>query len=86
MDSDELEEALAAFQEAARLDPQLAVAHSNMGRIYRRMGEYEQAIDSFVEAVRRNPFSFDDTFNLASFTISPTDYARPYRPTSTPLN
>lgn len=61
----ELETALLEFQAAARLDPQLAVAHSRMGVIYRRMGEYPEAIDCFIEAIRRNPFSFDDTFNLA---------------------
>ena len=59
-------EAARSFREAARLDPQLAVAHSNMGTIYRRMGDYEQAIDCFVEAVRINPFSFDD-LRLFSF-------------------
>src|SRR3990172_10184825 len=36
-----------------------------MGTIYRRKGEYEPAISAFAEAIRRNPFSFDDTFNLA---------------------
>ena len=60
-----MEAALAEFQAAAELDPQLAVAHSNMGLIYRRMGEYDRAIDCFVEAIRRNPFSFSDTLNLA---------------------
>jgi tetratricopeptide (TPR) repeat protein len=61
----DLEAALAEFQAAAELDPQLAVAHSSMGLIYRRMGEYDRAIDCFVEAIRRNPFSFGDTLNLA---------------------
>ena len=65
LEEDDLEAALVEFQAAAELDPQLAVAHSNMGVIYRRMGEYELAIGCFVEAIRRNPFSFNDTFNLA---------------------
>ncbi|MBI4719368.1 MAG: tetratricopeptide repeat protein [Planctomycetes bacterium] len=65
LQADNLDAALAEFQAAAELDPQLAVAHSRMGLIYRRMGDYAQAIDSFVEAVRRNPLSFDDTLNLA---------------------
>lgn len=60
-----LEAALAEFQAAAELDPQMAVAHSKMGLIYRRMGEYERAIEAFIEAIRRNPFSFQDTFDLA---------------------
>ena len=65
MERQDLEAALAEFEEATRLAPQLAVAHSKMGTIYRRLGEFEAAIACFVEAVRRDPFSFDDTFNLA---------------------
>ena len=65
LEQDDLEAALAEFQEAAELHPQLAVAHSNMGVIYQRMGEYERAIESFVNAIRYNPFFFDDTLNLA---------------------
>ena len=61
----DLEAALAEFDAAARLTPQMAVAHSRMGVIYRRMGEYERAMDSFVQAIHCDPFSFDDTFNLA---------------------
>jgi len=61
---DDLESALAKFQEAARLDPKLATPHSKMGAIYRRKGEYDQAIHSFTEAVRRDPYSFSDTLNL----------------------
>ncbi len=64
MQRDDLENALVEFQEAARLSPEMAVAHSGMGTIYRRLGEYEQAIECFVLALQRNP-SFDDTFNLA---------------------
>lgn len=60
----DMEAALAEFRAAAELDPQLAVAHSRMGVIYRRMGKYVAAIDCFVEAVRHDPFSFDDAFNL----------------------
>ena len=63
--SDDLQAALAEFQEAAQLAPQLAVAHSKMGLIYRRVGEYEQAIDCFIEAVHHNPSSFEDTIHLA---------------------
>ncbi|MCP4251492.1 MAG: tetratricopeptide repeat protein [bacterium] len=62
---EDIEAALIEFQAAAELDPQMAVAHSRMGVIYQRMGEYEQAIRCFVTALRNNPFSFDDTLNLA---------------------
>ncbi len=63
--TDNLEAALVSFQEAARLNPEMPVAHSRMGLIYRRMGDYEQAIERFVDAVRYDPFSFYDTLNLA---------------------
>ena len=44
---DDLQAASLAFQEAAELDPQLAVAHSRLGVIYERMGEYERALAAF---------------------------------------
>ena len=81
LEAQDLEAALAEFQAASELAPQLAVVHSSMGVIYRRMGEYEQAIDCFVEAIRRNPFSFEDTFNLAQlyyFTERITDAIQAY--------
>lgn len=62
---DDLEVALREFQAAAELDPQLAVAHSRMGVIYQRMGEYERAIACFANAIRYNPFSFNDSLSLA---------------------
>ena len=62
---DDLEVALAEFQAAAELPPQLAVAHSNLGVIYQRMGEYERAIECLANAIRFNPFSFIDSLNLA---------------------
>ncbi len=62
---DSLEDALAEFEVAVELHPQLAVAHSKMGVIFRRLGDYDRAVDSFAAAVRYNPGSFDDTINLA---------------------
>lgn len=62
---DDLEAALIDFEAAARFDPQMAVAHSKLGVIYQRMGEYERAIDAFASAVRCSPFSYPDTMSLA---------------------
>ncbi len=62
---DDLDAALAEFEAAARLAPQKAEPHSRMGTIYKTWGSFERAIDCFVEALRRNPVSFDDTFHLA---------------------
>lgn len=61
---EDLRAALVEFQEAAKLAPQLPTPYSRMGGVYRRLGEYENAISNFVEAIRRDPESFDDTFNL----------------------
>ena len=63
--ADRLEDALASFQAAAEIDPTMATPHSRMGDIFRRLGNYDAAMDAFVEALRRNPFSFDDSFKLA---------------------
>ena len=65
LEEHDLEAALRELEAATQLSPQLAVAHSKMGIIYRRMGDYDRAIDCFAEAVRWAPRSFDDTFNLA---------------------
>lgn len=65
LDRDDLEAALRQFQLASRIDRNSAVPHSGMGSIYRRMGDYDRAIGSFLEAIRRDPFSFGDTLNLA---------------------
>ncbi|MCO6436608.1 MAG: tetratricopeptide repeat protein [Phycisphaerae bacterium] len=65
LQADHLDEALAEFEAAAEVAPQLAVVHSRLGNLYERMGDYTRAIDAFVEAVRRDPRSFDDTFSLA---------------------
>lgn len=65
IETEDLEGALKAFQEAARLDPQMAIAHSRMGLIYRRLGDYDRAIASLADALRRDSSSFADTFDIA---------------------
>lgn len=65
LEAQDLSAALKEFQAAAQIAPQMAVAHSRIGVVYRQMGEYEHAAESFIEAIRHNPFSFDDAFELA---------------------
>ncbi len=65
LEEEKLEAALTEFQTAAKLAPQMAVAHSRMGVIYQRMGEYAHAVECLIEAIRIDPFSFDETFKLA---------------------
>lgn len=62
---EDLAAALAEFEAAARIAPEMAVAHSHLGTLYRRLGDLEKAVDAFVEAIRYNPSSFEDTFSLA---------------------
>jgi len=49
------EEAVAHDEEALRLQPNLAVAHSNWGIVLLRMGQLEEAVSHFREALRIDP-------------------------------
>ncbi len=48
-------EAVAALQEAVRLRPDFAEAHSNLGYSLRNDGELDRAIASYQEAIRLKP-------------------------------
>jgi len=50
-----LKEAIAEFDEAIRLDPNLSGAYNNRGIVYARLGQFQQAIKDFDEAIRLNP-------------------------------
>ena len=50
-----LEEAIAEFTEAIRLDPDFALAYSSRGYLYVETGRYDQAIEDLDEAIRLNP-------------------------------
>lgn len=56
--------ALVEFQQAVKLDPQYALAHSRLGQAYKRAGELSKAADSLQTAVRLDPFHFDSFFSL----------------------
>ena len=49
------EEAIAALDEAIRLDPEGATAYKKRGDSYFNLGEYENAILDLDEAVRIDP-------------------------------
>jgi len=46
---------MAAFVEAARLQPDLAEAHANLGVIYAKQGRVADAAAEYAEAVRLKP-------------------------------
>ena len=53
------EEALAAYQQAVALDPQLADPHHGLGTVYRVLGRDEEALAAYQQAVALDPqFAF----------------------------
>jgi len=49
-----LEETIARYGEAIRLDPQTASAYVNRGNAYSDLGRYQRAIQDFDQAIRLN--------------------------------
>ncbi len=47
--------ALASFKEASRLNPDLFLAHYNLGVTYGKKGQWDASIDSFKEVIRLEP-------------------------------
>jgi tetratricopeptide (TPR) repeat protein len=58
------QQALAELAKAIKSDPTLSVAHSAMGDIYRRNGDYELARRSYENACDTNPYYFKPHYNL----------------------
>jgi tetratricopeptide (TPR) repeat protein len=50
-----LEEAETAYREAIQLNPQDAVAHTNLGLLLKEQGRAEEAEAAYCEAIRLNP-------------------------------
>ncbi|HDN79272.1 MAG TPA: tetratricopeptide repeat protein [Chloroflexi bacterium] len=50
-----LDEAVAEFKEAIRLEPDNAKAHYNLGLVYDKQGQFDQAIAEYKEAIRLDP-------------------------------
>jgi tetratricopeptide (TPR) repeat protein len=50
-----MKEAMAAYNEAVRLDPQSAWAYNHRGNAYRRLGRHQRAIQDYNEAIRLAP-------------------------------
>ena len=49
------EEAIAEYDQAVSLDPQLAMAYGNRGAAYNDLGQHERAIQDHTEAIRLDP-------------------------------
>jgi len=50
-----VDEAVAQYQEALRIDPRHADAHYNLGYALFQMGEWEQAVEQYKQALRLKP-------------------------------
>lgn len=48
-------EAIPIFERLIKADPKVSEYHRNLGQAYEELGEYENAIDSLIEALRWNP-------------------------------
>jgi Flp pilus assembly protein TadD len=51
----QIDGALAAYQEAARLDSSVPAVHHNIGLMLMRLGRFGDAIQPFSEALRLDP-------------------------------
>jgi Flp pilus assembly protein TadD len=51
--------ALAPLEEAVRLRPDLAAAHSELGAVLAALGRHDEAVAAFAEAERLEPGHFD---------------------------
>jgi predicted O-linked N-acetylglucosamine transferase (SPINDLY family) len=58
------QEALAAFLEAARLDPGSAEAHTNAGNVLAALGRHDEALAHLRQAAQAQPALADPHFNL----------------------
>jgi serine/threonine-protein kinase len=70
-----LDEALACHQEAIRLDPKDANAHTNLGYAQGRRGDLAGAIRSFRQAVRINPRLANAQGALGKILVTHGDFA-----------
>ena len=64
LDQQRYDEAISAYREAVRGDPQNAVAHYGLGVAYSRTGADDQAIAAYREAVRLQPTNVDAYYGL----------------------
>ncbi len=80
------QEALKKFQEALKLDKNLAVdANYNFGIVYSKLGEPEKAIKHYQDAIRVNPKSALPNLNLGLIFLKQKKYQEAVQPLRTAI-
>ena len=77
MKQDQLDSALIALKDATGREPGNAVAWNNLGVLYERRGQINDAIASYKAALKANPSDIDAKANLARFGKSTTGTTKP---------
>jgi tetratricopeptide (TPR) repeat protein len=62
----QLDEALAAGQQAVKYAPENADAFYTLGQVHEKMGHYKESEDAFVQAAKLNPENLDVYFSLGT--------------------
>ena len=62
----QLDEAIAGYREAIRLEPDYAEAHYNLGIALQDKGQLDEAIAAYREAIRLKPDSAEAHYNLGN--------------------
>jgi tetratricopeptide (TPR) repeat protein len=63
-DKGDVDAALKELAAAVKADPTLSVAHSAMGDIHRKRGDWQQAQQAYEQACDTNPYAFRPHYNL----------------------
>ena len=79
-----LDEARAAFEAAALLDPGSSTAHTYLGRVYEGLGRPDAAAEAYARARRANPAASEPAWRLAFCCSRGATWPRrtPFWPTS----
>jgi tetratricopeptide (TPR) repeat protein len=75
-DRPKLDEAIAAFRESIRLEPNSGRAHGNLGRALRDTANREEAMAELRTAIRLDPDEFDNHINLGALLC---DFSHEYQ-------
>ena len=75
-DDGNMDAALKELAEAVRADPNLSVAHSAIGDIHRKRGDWALAKTSYESACQANPYAFRPHYNLGVVYQALSDAAK----------